>query len=1255
MSSGMRRWWVPAAAPLLVLACGDDDIDEVRGPSLDAGTDAGVLACDAERIERCQIGRCIVSAPRSTLRDGERVELAELPSASLGEDPLPGSSLCRVDLPARLVDEGGTVTLEIELGATAPSDAVLFRSEYDEGFRVTASSARVSSVSGILAGSGLYGVTRVPGELRLGARVVSDPQRSDTDAALMRNVSSSYGRGVTWDGTHTFLASGRRVLVYRGIPAPNARPELVLGQPTLDALLPGISAASFAGVSDIWSNGQRLAVVDGHRVLLWNRMPSTSFAPADLVLGQSDFSQSTANAGGLSASSMQQPWAIDSDGERLLVSELRNDRVLSWDRWPSRNGEPASGILGQSSFTTVAPIYTGPIYQARGAVLDGAQAWVASFFTASFRVDEAFAVNPPASVAPLGFAPAIGASRIGAGASVALLANGGLALGDGWARRVSVYREKPSTARACDFALGQVDLATSVWHPTSASSFMAQGPESMRSANPYLFVGDTQRTLVYDQPPRYFFEPADRVLGQPGFTTADRGLDTRFVSGRALGYPAGVAVSSAAMAIADRGNNRVLLFDASALAADDPSASVVLGQPDSSSVIPNVDQISASAATLSGPSAVLLVGSRLIVADTENHRVLIWNTPPTQSGTAADLVLGQVDMSGRKPNRNRGDADLDGYSDASLDGFFAPSGLASDGTRLFVTDRVQHRVLVWDTFPTANGQAASRVFGQSSGNAVLANRGQGYFAPRADGLSLPTALLLEGDSLYVADTENNRVLRWDGVGGTPSLGRVYGQLDGSTVSNTNVDALDSVTSGAPRQVPARADAVLRPVGLALSGDRLFVSEQGAHRVHVLDRTTGASLAVLGHATEDGVAENDGGIGAQSLASPTGLAIAGDTVWVADSGNHRVVGFDVAALTHAAATRRIGQPGWTQNGYSRSLPVSAGGSPRTSAVALSQSALYVAESNHNRVVIYDRSELGAGQVQRVLGQPDVTAIRPNRGGAPSAATLSGPRGVFVHEDWVFVADTENHRVLMFDRVGPQLAVRVLGQPTMSENQPNRGGTPSAASLRRPEGVSFDGTHLFVADTGNHRVLVWNGLPMANGAPADAVLGQSTELGDLRNQGQDGASAERLSSPSAVLADANGVFVADTQNNRVLRFTAPFHTGQTAERVFGQASPSDRVPAGSPDDLQHASGPVALAWDGSFLYVAERDGRRLLRFRPLEPSSRADGRIVGSEAPGGGFGVPAGLAVERTPLFTTRVFVSDSEREQVLMLESASRLR
>jgi hypothetical protein len=131
----------------------------------------------------------------------------------------------------------------------------------------------------------------------------------------------------------------------------------------------------------------------------------------------------------------------------------------------------------------------------------------------------------------------------------------------------------------------------------------------------------------------------------------------------------------------------------------------------------------------------------LIVADTFNNRIMIWNSIPTANPTpAANLVLGQASATA---------CDLKG---AAGNTFTAPADVWSDGTRLAVADVVNNRVLIWSTFPTSNA-SASFVLGQPNFTSTTG-------AMMRSTMAGPSALDSDGTSLYVLETVNHRILVW---------------------------------------------------------------------------------------------------------------------------------------------------------------------------------------------------------------------------------------------------------------------------------------------------------------------------------------------------------------------------------------------------------------------------------------------------------------------------------------------------------------
>ncbi len=1240
------------------LAIGGDAYVDANEP-IDASLPSS--SCSAVELSTgCVVGHCTLVGALGSVGAVTIAEQA-IPSERAG-DAL-GPVLCAITLPTDLPAPVELV-LSVRIDATPdPGDTLFAYAPSSPARIVTTSNASSDAVSGLVATSGVFGVAARVAPFAVTTYVGVDVTASGDRAAFLRNVSAHTITSAFSDGTRFYVGNGRRLLVYNtGLPTdPSAKPDVVLGQPSLDTDLGGVSGAGFGGsvVNHIWSDGTRLVAAVGNRVLVWNHVPTASYTPADLVLGQPDFNTDRPNNGGVSASSFATTWSLDSDGTRLLVADRQNHRFLVWSAFPTLIDQPADIVIGQPSFTSNA-IGGGAfaIYQATGTLLSGSGAFLAGVISTFAHVPSltnnvATDFLPPSS--PVQDVSA--KSNQAPGDIVAV--GGGLAITDSWGDRVAFYRTLPTAPIPMDVVLGQPDPARTVYGPTNGASFdpsVTGGPVGMGGGGGMLLVPDKNRLMVYDAAPHYHYEPASRVFGQAGFTTRDQGVDYRGISTRTMASPADVALAGNTVAVADRGNNRVLLFAGSALVTPNAAAHLIVGQPDGGSYVPNLDQHTPSAARLSGPAGVALDGTHLIVADSENHRVLIWNTVPTTDGVAADLVLGQADFTGRRPNRGRLDVSpVDGFSDTAADGFFYPTGVASDGTHLFVADRLNHRVLVWSSFPTTQGQPADAVLGQPDFASNQANRGAGIYAASADGFNLPTGVTLAGTSLWVADTENNRLVRWDTVTTAPTPAAFVGQPDGTTISNVSYYPLSSNVAGYALGQATTSTSVLRPRGVAVAGGRLYASETNSHRVHVFDAVALTHLGQLGQGTATASTVNAGGIGAATLAGPLGLGSDGARLLIADALNHRVVGHDLGTppVSGTAATIVLGQPTALANGFDQASTASRGVTSRPSGLASFGGTLYVADTSHHRVLAYP-SPTGPGTVPtRTFGQPDTNLALPNAGGAASARSLSSPRGLFVDATHLVVADTDNDRVLVFDPTSSGGdAVLVLGQPGFTSVGANPGG-PSATTLKQPIGVYFDGTRFFVADSGNHRVLVWNGFPTANGQAADAVLGQASMTAIVANRGLASPTAGSLFSPTAISSTAGVLTIADSGNNRVLLFSTPITTmGPSADGVLGQADLVSRSTTSDSGDSTHLAGPFGLATDGDFLYVADRDLGRVLTYALPLASLQSPARVLNGTA-GLALSGPRAIVAVRGAHFVSRVYVADTNNDRVVVIDSVSR--
>src|SRR5207302_3990316 len=104
-----------------------------------------------------------------------------------------------------------------------------------------------------------------------------------------------------------------------------------------------------------------------------------------------------------------------------------------------------------------------------------------------------------------------------------------------------------------------------------------------------------------------------------------------------------VATDGTIVAVADTDNNRILIWT-SIPASMNQAPNLVLGQADfTSRAQPGTGVVTATG--LRGPQGVWIRNNKLFVADTQNHRVLIWTSIPTVNNQAPNLVLGQADFS----------------------------------------------------------------------------------------------------------------------------------------------------------------------------------------------------------------------------------------------------------------------------------------------------------------------------------------------------------------------------------------------------------------------------------------------------------------------------------------------------------------------------------------------------------------------------------------------------------------------------------
>ena len=221
-------------------------------------------------------------------------------------------------------------------------------------------------------------------------------------------------------------------------------------------------------------------------------------------------------------------------------------------------------------------------------------------------------------------------------------------------------------------------------------------------------------------------------------------------------------------------------------------------------------------------------------------------------------------------------------------------------------------------------------------------------------------------------------------------------------------------------------------------------------------------------------------------------------------------------TGQAARAVIGQPRFdAQNQNSSDTVLGA-----ASGIAYAADTLFVADDNlvqatpqNNRVLLFKNLSnqlppptaqppynstcpVCVGQANVVLGQPDMTTTVQNNSATQN--NLRQPTAVASDGVHLVVADTNHNRVLIWNSIpttNNQPADVVVGQPNFTSTSIPGATTPTATSLRSPQGVWIQNGQLFIADTGYNRVLIYNHIPTTNGAAADVALGAPNLTTDI----------------------------------------------------------------------------------------------------------------------------------------------------------------
>jgi hypothetical protein len=547
-------------------------------------------------------------------------------------------------------------------------------------------------------------------------------------------------------------------------------------------------------------------------------------------------------------------------------------------------------------------------------------------------------------------------------------------------------------------------------------------------------------------------------------------------------------------------------------------------------------------------------GQRLLLADSNNNRVLVWTSPPSEN-TAPDLVLGQPDFDSNDP-----------AADATGMNWPGQIAVTPDG-RVVVADSYNNRLLVWNSFPSANGQPADLII-------------------KTPELIWPWGVWTDGDRLVATSTGGRAILFWNNF-----------PIEGSE----------------PPSFTIRNDAIGTPRTITSDGQRLIVGDHNAFQTRIgnffwksfpassadsfdffmpdpLDRNAawmqgtflpGGGLAMLGRTLHiwDQFPEDENtrpaiSINGYSFAGGDGGAVvaAAGRLYIPEYNGNRIAVYNTfpQAPSHAPDFS-IGSPDLRTNTLrtefliTNPAPISDGKS--LFATSDFERRMYVwkaipDESAARPDFVYELPfapwDNAIHRDRLVIAGKDALAVwnqLPRNGELPSlllrgrigSITPREIRGVALDDSFFYLADQDAGRVWVWRDI------------------PADGQEPLfALDIRQPARISTDGKHLVITASETHAVHVY----AVAGLNADSRPRISSPIG-------------MFNLPQGARIRDNQLFVADTTGNRVFCWQdlEDFVARRPASAILGTSGPTPQI------GRTTLFRPGVPSFDGSYLWIGE----------------------------------------------------------------------
>lgn len=298
----------------------------------------------------------------------------------------------------------------------------------------------------------------------------------------------------------------------------------------------------------------------------------------------------------------------------------------------------------------------------------------------------------------------------------------------------------------------------------------------------------------------------------------------------------------------------------------------------------------------------------------------------------------------------------------------------------------------------------------------------------------------------------------------------------------------------------------QPVGITTDGTNLYVADHNNNAIRMIDQSRNVTtLAVTDEATGSPVFFN----------RPADITTDGTNLYVTDFGNNSIRIINIVSKKATTIGSASGEAGSVDGVVPADVRFSA-----PVGITTDGTNLYVTDSGNNTVR------------KIVISSKTVTTLAGTAGTAGSAGGLQGaarfnlPARITTDGSNLYLSDFNNRTIR-------RIVIATGDVTTIAGSAGNSGSTDSdtsgaAARFNQPNGITTDGTNLYVTDSFNNtiRKIVLSPATVFSG-PVTTIAGIAGQAG----QADTDAGTASFDTPIGITTDGTSLFVADSFNHTI----------------------------------------------------------------------------------------------------------------------------